>query len=201
LKQAEAKLEKKAEEEENDLISVSRSPSPPTQVSQSSLNISSISDTSSRSSHSVFSEENRNNILEINKNLGLVGPTGDKAAAPRPPTHPLFPFGLPMSQPQLPSLSHLSHLYNPLTFASSPLYRLSPLLAANSLFNNPLLMFGQKSHLDILEEHRKLIEKFGIASAASKSSEESFDEKPVKVEDPIDLTFKTSDDDRCEEDE
>ena len=77
------------------------------------------------------------------------------------------------------------------------------MLAANSLFGNPLLMFGQKSHLDILEEHRKLIEKFGIASAAaSKSSEESFEEKPdvektVKVEtDPIDLTFKTSDDDR-----
>ena len=77
----------------------------------------------------------------------------------------------------------------------------SPLLAANSLFGNPLLMFGQKSHLDILEEHRKLIEKFGIASAASKSSEESFDEKPVKVEDPIDLTFKSSDDDKCEDDE
>ena len=124
LKQAEAKLEKKAEEEENDLISVSRSPSPPTQVSPSSHNISSISDTSSRSSHSVFSEENRNNILEINKNIGIIGPTGDKAATPRAPSHPLFPFGLPMSQPQLPSLSHLSHLYNPLTFATSPLYRL-----------------------------------------------------------------------------
>ena len=63
-------------------------------------------------------------------------------------------------------------------------------------------MFGQKSHLDILDEHRKLIEKFGAAStAASKSSDESFDEKPVKVEDPIDLTFKTSDDDKCEDDE
>ena len=70
-------------------------------------------------------------------------------------------------------------------------------------------MFGQKSHLDILEEHRKLIEKFGIASAAaSKSCEESFEEKPdvesggvktVKMEsDPIDLTFKTSDDDKYE---
>lgn len=59
---------------------------------------------------------------------------------------------------------------------------------------------GHKTHLDILEEHRKLIEKFGIASAAmSKSSEESFEEKAVKVEDPIDLTFKTSDDDRCED--
>merc|ERR1719232_1523830 len=94
----------------------------------------------------------------------------------------------------------VSRLPRPVTIAS-PLYRLSPLLAANSLFGNPLLMFGQKSHLDILEEHRKLIEKFGIASAASKSSEESFDEKPVKVEDPIDLTFKTSDDDKCEDDE
>lgn len=83
------------------------------------------------------------------------------------------------------------------------------MLAANSLFGNPLLMFGQKSHLDILEEHRKLIEKFGIASAAaSKSCEESFEEKPdvesrgektVKLEsDPIDLTFKTSDDDKYE---
>lgn len=83
------------------------------------------------------------------------------------------------------------------------------MLAANSLFGNPLLMFGQKSHLDILEEHRKLIEKFGIASAAaSKSCEESFEEKPdvesggvktVKMEsDPIDLTFKTSDDDKYE---
>ena len=77
--------------------------------------------------------------------------------------------------------------------------RLSPLLAANSLFGNPLLMFGHKSHLEILEEHRKLIERFGIA-AASKSAE-TFDEKPAKAEDPIDLTFKTSDDDKCEDDD
>ena len=79
-------------------------------------------------------------------------------------------------------------------------YLSSPLLAANSLFSNPLLMFGQKSHLEILEEHRKLIERFGLASATSKSKE-SFDEKPVKAEDPIDLTFKTSDDDRCEDED
>ena len=57
------------------------------------------------------------------------------------------------------------------------------------------MLSGHKSHLEILEEHRKLIEKFGIAAANSKaSSEEAFEEKPVKVEDPIDLTFKTSDD-------
>ena len=76
----------------------------------------------------------------------------------------------------------------------------SPLLAANSLLANPLLMFGQKSHLEILEEHRKLMERFGLASTLSKSKD-SFDEKPVKVEDPIDLTFKTSDDDRCEDED
>lgn len=76
----------------------------------------------------------------------------------------------------------------------------SPLLAANSLLTNPLLMFGQKSHLEILEEHRKLMERFGLASTLSKSKD-SFDEKPVKVEDPIDLTFKTSDDDRCEDED
>lgn len=57
------------------------------------------------------------------------------------------------------------------------------------------MLSGHKSHLEILEEHRKLIEKFGIAAANNKaSSEEAFEEKPVKVEDPIDLTFKTSDD-------
>ena len=112
LKQAEA-AKQEADPEESDLISVSRSPSPPTQVSSSPLNISSVSDTSSKSSHSLLSpEENRNNVLEINKNSSLGGLPGAG------PTHPLFPFGLSgLSQPQL------SHLYNPLPFAS-PLYRL-----------------------------------------------------------------------------
>jgi len=157
--------------EEHDVISVSRSPSP--------LNISSVSDTSSKSSQSII-EENRNTLLEPNKNH-----VQDTVNFP----NALFPFG---AQP------HLSPLYNPLSFAS-PLYRLSPLLAANSLFGNPLLMFGHKSHLEILEEHKKLIERFTIASASK--SNDSFDEKPVKVEDPIDLTFKTSDDDKCEDDD
>lgn len=157
--------------DEQDIISVSRSPSP--------LNISSVSDTSSKSSQSI-AEENRNTLLEPNKNH-----VQDTLSFP----NTLFPFG---AQP------HLSPLYNPLSFAS-PLYRLSPLLAANSLFGNPLLMFGHKSHLEILEEHKKLIERFSIASASK--SNDSFDEKPVKVEDPVDLTFKTSDDDKCEDDD
>lgn len=166
-----SRQETQNEVEEHDVISVSRSPSP--------LNISSISDTSSKSSQSII-EENRNTLLEPNKNH-----VQDLVKFP----NALFPFG---------TQHHLSPLYNPLSFAS-PLYRLSPLLAANSLFGNPLLMFGHKSHLEILEEHRKLIERFGIASASK--SNDSFDEKPVKVEDPIDLTYKTSDDDKCEDDD
>jgi len=157
--------------EEQDVISVSRSPSP--------LNISSVSDTSSKSSQSLL-EENRNTLLELNKNVIQ---------------DPVNPSHMPFSFPPQP---HLTPLYNPLSFAS-PLYRLSPLLAANSLFANPFLMFGNKSHMEVLEEHRKLIERFALASA-SKSSE-TFDEKPAKVEDPIDLTFKTSDDDKCEDDD
>jgi len=123
LKQAEAKMEKKTDDiEESDHISVSRSPSPQPQVSPSPLNISSISDTSSKSSHSLLSEENRNNILEINKNLGSFGQQSpDLSKLPSgTPSHPLFPFGL--SPPQMPP--SLSHLYNPLSFAASPLYRL-----------------------------------------------------------------------------
>ena len=66
---------------------------------------------------------------------------------------------------------------------------------------------GQKSHLEVLEEHRKLLEKFGAASAAvseekKKHADDVMEEKHVKVEDPIDLTtLKPSDDDHADEDE
>ena len=107
------------EAEEGDLISVSRSPSPPpVSPGPSPLNISCVSDTSSKSSHSLLSEAEArpgHPLLDINKNGH--GADLSKLAAP---SHPLFPFGL--SPPQLPS--PLSPLYNPLSFAASPLYRL-----------------------------------------------------------------------------
>ena len=107
LKQADTKVERKEDDlvDVTDIISVSRSPSP--------LNISSASETSSKSSHS-FPEENRNNILEQNKNQpGPVSPL----EVPKFPPNPLFPFGSPAHLPAL------SSLYNPLPF-TSPLYRL-----------------------------------------------------------------------------
>ena len=107
------------EAEEGDLISVSRSPSPaPVSPGPSPLNISCVSDTSSKSSHSLLSEAEArpgHPLLDINKN----GHGADLSKLTTP-SHPLFPFGL--SPPQLPS--PLSPLYNPLTFAASPLYRL-----------------------------------------------------------------------------
>ena len=104
LRQADTKVERKEEDvvDVTDIISVSRTPSP--------LNISSVSETSSKSSHS-FTEENRNNILEQNKNQ----PTS--LDLPKFPPSPLFPFGGPAHLPGL------SSLYNPLPF-TSPLYRL-----------------------------------------------------------------------------
>ena len=106
-------------QEDGDLISVSRSPSPPpVSPGRSPLNISCVSDTSSKSSHSLLSDSPRP-LLDINKNGHGVELT-KLATPPATPTHPLFPFGL--SVPQLPA--PLSPLYNPLTFAASSLYRL-----------------------------------------------------------------------------
>ena len=52
---------------------------------------------------------------------------------------------------------------HPLT---NPLYRLSPLLLAS----NPLLLFHHKSHLEMIEEHRKLLLSFGISPLTNLSS-------------------------------
>jgi len=84
-------------------------------------------------------------------------------------------------------------LYNPLS-SLPPLYRLSPLLTASSLLSNPLLMFRHKSQLEILEEHRKLIQRFGIAAAVAEAKEKDLEceEKVVKLEDAIDLSYKQS---------
>ena len=133
LKHAEAAkhdINKKSEDldpEESDHISVSRSPSPPAAVSSSPLNISSISDTSSKSSHSILSSDQdtlSKNILDMNKN--------SSALTSAQPHHPLFPFGLSPGAGAGLSAS-LSHLYNPLSFAS-PLYRLRQVFTSiNSL--------------------------------------------------------------------
>jgi len=55
-------------------------------------------------------------------------------------------------------------------------------------------MFRHKSQLEILEEHRKLIQRFGIAAAVAEAKEKDLEceEKVVKLEDAIDLSYKQS---------
>ena len=76
-----------------------------------------------------------------------------------------------------PPLPFPAHFYrHPLT---NPLYRLSPLLTASSLLaSNPLLLFHHKSHLEMIDEHRKLLLSFGISPLANlPSNKETMDDE------------------------
>ena len=120
------------------------------------------------------------------------------------------------------------HFYHPL---ANPLYRLSPLLTASGLLSsNPLLFFQHKSQMEVVEEHRKLLLSFGIPAGSLVATEEETkedvkdidDEPDVKVEvdvddeeadieenqdgendqdDPVDLTFKSSDEEGLAQEE
>jgi len=112
-------------------------------------------------------------------------------------------------------LSSIYNFHSPIS-SSFPLTRLSPLLAANPLFANPHLLFGQKSYIEILQEHRKLLESFGNSarqtstppedSIAEPSSPEPVSPEPAspepmrKTDSPIDLTCRLpSDNETCDE--
>jgi len=94
-----------------------------------------------------------------------IKPPPQKAKSPEP-IMPHFPPTSPLAS------LYGSALSNPISFMSGgafPFYKLSPLLAAhNPLLANPfLLSMNQRSHLDILQEHRELLAKFGVQQQSS----------------------------------
>jgi len=97
-----------------------------------------------------------------------IKPPQQKAKSPEP-VMPHFPATSPLAS------LYGSALSNPISFMSGgafPFYKLSPLLAAhNPLLANPfLLSMGHRTHLDILQEHRELLAKFGVQQQSSVAS-------------------------------
>jgi len=154
--------------------SISRSPSP--------IHISLPSDSSIKSSqspiHDTFSPKK---ILDISPRPGEISP--NLPIIP-PPTslHSLYPF-----PPPLPFLSS----------SPFPFYRLSPLLAGNPFLANSILfsMAGQKPHMDLLKEHKTLLDTYG-SSHPGESAAKQADRSPNHVrsaDSPIDLSVRNED--------
>ena len=158
-----------------------------------------------------------NTSLEsLSQKSSLPSPTKRESLSPvsisasNPTTlSPPVPGPLPMSSLYPSPVSPISPMF--------PFYKLSPLLAAhNPLLANPFLLSlaGQhhhqqqqqqqqqlnKSHLDLLAEHRELLAKFGAARSAAiaaatasvASTSEATSPIPTTTDSPIDLSVKFS---------
>jgi len=153
---------------------ISRSPSP--------IHISLPSENSIKSSQSPIHETfSPKKILDISPRPGEISPS--LPIIPTPTSlHSLYPF-----PPPLPFLSS----------SPFPFYRLSPLLAGNPFLANSILfsMAGQKPHMDLLKEHKTLLETYGSSHPREPlSKQEDRSPNPVRTADsPIDLSVRNED--------